>query len=321
MAASVLTLTANPALDAAAVAEGVRPEVKLRLSELRRDPGGGGINVARAASRLGARTRAVFPAGGSRGRRLTELLEGEGVDCVAVSIADSIRENLTVTDRRDNAQYRFGMPGPRLNGDEVAALWAAALARVAAGGLVVASGSLPAGVDDEFYARLSREVRLRDGRMIVDASGDALRAAAAEGVYLLKPNLKELASLVGSAGLEDPDIRRAARRLVEEGAADLVVVSLGSGGAVAYSDETALRIASPTVEVDSRIGAGDSMVAGICYGLNQGMAISEALRWGVAAGTAAVMTPGTELCRADDVRRILPEVRAGGWNSPDRRGI
>lgn len=304
----IITLTMNPAIDTSAHCDRVRHDVKLRLERIRRDPGGGGINVSRAVGYIGGRSTAIFPAGGIEGDLLQDLLADEQLACEPIAIEDAIRENLTVGEDSTGEQYRFGMPGPDLSAEEAGAVTDRLAGLVEPDALVVASGSLPPGAPVDFYARVGRIAAEAGAKYIVDTSGEALAAAIDQGVYLIKPNLHELASLLGEDRLEEPQIREAATAFVSRGQAEHVVVSLGSGGAYLVNEAGVTRHAAPTVAVNSRIGAGDSMIGGIAYALAQGMEVDEAVRWGVAAGAAAVMTPGTELCRGDDVRRLLIEV-------------
>ena len=221
-----------------------------------------------------------------------------------------------MVEESSDKQYRFGMPGPELSADELGQFEAAVREAMQSGAWIIGSGSLPPGVPTDFYAKLSARARENDCRFVVDTSGDALAAAVHEGAFLIKPNLRELASLVGADKLEDPDIREAARELVGRGTIENVVVSLGSAGALLVTSDGISRFSAPTVSVSSRIGAGDSMIGGIVGALARGSAMVEAVRWGVAAGAAAVMTPGTELCRGDDV--ATPARRGAGERGSGR---
>jgi 6-phosphofructokinase 2 len=173
---------------------------------------------------------------------------------------------------------------------------------------VVVSGSLPPGVPDDFYAQVVRRERERGARVVVDSAGVPLRLAAREGAYLLKPNLRELESVVGRELLTEGDQEAAAREVLAHGPNDVVVVSLGAGGALLATRAATIRFRAPTVRIQSRVGAGDSMVAGIVHGLVRGDAIEAAMRLGIAAGAAAVMTPGSHLCRREDVERLVAEL-------------
>ncbi|MEX2465702.1 MAG: 1-phosphofructokinase family hexose kinase [Gemmatimonadota bacterium] len=305
----IAVLTMNPAVDVSARVPRVEPEVKIRTERPRRDPGGGGVNVSRALKRMGVDAPSYFPAGGPAGDLLEQLLEGEGVSTVRIPIDDATRESFTFDEEDGDRQYRFVMPGPELREDEcetVLELLAEADPRPS---WLVASGSLPPGVPSDFYARLARHAREHDARLVLDTSGPALREALEEGVYLVKPNARELGEAVGRDIGDEGEQEEAARALLENGAAEIVVVSLGPSGALAVTKDSCMRIRSPSVRPRSRVGAGDSTVAGIVRGLARGDDLASAVKLGVAAGAAAVMTPGTELCEAAEVERLYQQLR------------
>lgn len=308
---AVATITVNPAIDKSTRVERVAPDRKLRCGEPRRDPGGGGVNVARVLKRLGEEAPAVYPAGGPTGEILGELLAREDVPQRPVPSGEWTRENLTVLETSTGQQYRFGMPGPELAGEEwrgcLDALWELSPPPE----YVVASGSLPPGVPEDFYGRLASQARKREIRLVVDSSGEPLRRAADAGVYLLKPNLSELADLSGRMPHGEGEQERMTRSLVEEGKAEVVVLSLGAAGAMLVTREGVERMRSPTVRIDSRVGAGDSMVAGIVFGLARDWDLRSAVRHGVAAGAAAVTTPATELSRHEDVTELFEQLADG----------
>lgn len=309
MGATIRTLTMNPAIDLSVTVDQVAAEKKLRCRDPRRDPGGGGINVARAVVRLGGEARAVFAAGGSSGALLSRLLEGESVPADPVEVDDFTRENLVVSEERSDRQFRFIMPGPELTEEEQDRLAAAALN--ATPDYLVASGSLPPGVPTDFYARLARTARDQGTQLVLDTSGEALSEGAGSGVFLLKPNLRELGQLVGREVSEDPAQEEAALELIANNRAQIVVVSLGAAGVLLVSGDRSERIHAPTVPIRSRVGAGDSTVAGIVRALARGDDVATAVRYGVAAGAAAVMTPGTELCRREDTDRLFHRLTGG----------
>ncbi len=300
----ILTLTVNPALDISTATEQVLSGHKLRCGSSRVDPGGGGVNVARVVQRLGGRPLAIYTVGGAVGEAYRRLIEAERVPSLAVPIAGSTRENFTVDETGSGKQFRFVLEGPELTEPE----WRSCLDRVAesmpVGGYVVASGSLPPGVPEDFYARVARLARECGARCVVDTSGPPLAHALAEGVFLIKPSRRELGAHVG-ATLDTPESQvQAAESLVAAGAAEHVALTLGGQGAVLASQSGALRLPVPSVQVRSTVGAGDSFLAAFVLRLAQGHVIGRAFRAAVAAGTAAVMTPATELCHRDDVERL-----------------
>ena len=314
---AILTVTMNPALDLSIETARVRPERKLRCAAPRRDPGGGGINVARVLGRLGLDCTALYPAGGPTGALLGDRLAAEGVRGHAIPIAGTTRENVTVRETDTGQQYRFVVPGPALDPAE----HRACLAAVSTGGgldWLVASGSLPPDAPADLYRDIALAGIERGARIVLDSAGPALDRALGSGIWLVKPNLRELSELLGRA-LEDEDeaaLGAAARGLAAEGAAEVVALSLGHRGALVATRDLCLHAPAITVAVESAVGAGDSFVAGMVWRLAGGAGLREAFAAGVAAGTAALLTPGTELCRAADVERLLPLVRLRDLTPP-----
>jgi 6-phosphofructokinase 2 len=306
----IVTMTFNPALDTSTSIHHVVPEKKLRCNPPRHDPGGGGVNVARAVHRLGGDALAVFTQGGPLGRLLVELLEKEDVPRRSISIEGFTRESFTVRDETSGQQYRFSLPGPELSEAEYERCFAVLEELDPKPDYVVASGSLTPGAPRDGYVRLARLVREWGGRFILDSSGEEFTRAVNEaGVYLLKPNMRELKQLMGEEIQSEQHQEEAAQALVNSGKAEVVVVSLGAAGALFVTKDEMARIRAPTVNIQSKIGAGDSMVGGIALGLARDMTTREAARFGVAVGSATVMTAGTELCRRKDAERLFERMR------------
>jgi 6-phosphofructokinase 2 len=304
---TVLTVTLNPCIDKTFTVDRVVPERKLSAGDVRRFPGGGGINVARAICRLGGDAHALWASGGSVGEDLATLLEDECVAHTPVAIRAGIRENLIIRDTSTDQQYRFGMPGPEIVEDERQDWLRRVREHGASARYVVLSGSLPDGVPLDWYGELIRAVP-EDVPVVVDTKRAALGRALEVGVHLIKPNVHELEELVARELCGDDDIAAAARELIARRAVAVVVVSLGRGGALVVTERSAERLSAPSVPKRSKVGAGDSMVGGLVNALARGCSLAEAARWGVAAGAAAVMTEGTELCRREDTERLLGRV-------------
>lgn len=305
----MLCLTMNPSVDLATETERVVPTHKLRCGDTLHDAGGGGVNVARVLTRLGGHCVSVCPTGGSSGQWLQRRMREEGLDSVFLPIADETRVSFTVHEHSTGAEFRFVMPGPHLSEAE----WMAALAQVQGlqpfPAIVVASGSLPPGAPADFYARLARLCRAQGARMVLDTSGPSLAAALAEGVYLFKPNLKELAELVGRS-LETPEQwQAAAQQLVREGRTEVVALTLGHLGALLVTRDAVWSAPPLDVPVASAVGAGDSFVGGLVWALQQGQPLEQAFGWGIAAGTATLLGAGTALCRPEDIVRLHGLVR------------
>ncbi len=302
---AVTTLTMNPALDMAASVVELIPDRKLRSTSRRYYPGGGGINVARAICRHGGAARAILPVGGPAGERLTALLEEEGIDYHGVAVAADTRENFVLHVESADDLYHVVMPGPRLEARDAEECLQACYQPPPAPEYMVASGSLPPGVDDEFYARVARLARHHDARLILDTSGPPLQAALQEAVYLIKLNRQEFADLADEELADDEAARRdQVRTLAACSNAEVVVVTLGSEGSLLAAPGVQIRIRPPAVEGVSPVGAGDSFVGLLTLKLAQDKSLQEALSYGVAAAAAAVLTRGTELFHSDDIERL-----------------
>ena len=279
------------------------PEKKLSCSQPQLEPGGGGINVARAIRKLGGEATAVFPSGGYTGKYFNHLLEEEKIDAVIIETVNETRENIIVLDESANNQYRFGMPGTFLHPQE----WLQCLKKVEAMndvGFLVASGSLPPGVPVDVFASLAKIARKMNAKFIVDTSGEPLIHAIDEGVYLLKPNLGELATLAGIKEIPMNAVGNIAKEIIEKGKCEVMVISMGAKGAMLVTHDGSEVFSPPVVERKSTVGAGDSMVAGIVFYLSSGKSLADAVRYGVACGTAATMNPGTALCKKEDADRL-----------------
>lgn len=302
---TIVTMTMNPAIDKSSSVGHVLAERKLYCKPPRFDPGGGGVNVCRAIKKLGGESMLLYPTGGLTGERLQQLLDQEGLDQRPFPIKGMTRESLVILEESTGRQYRFGMPGPEFQEKE----WERSLNALSAveppPDYLVASGSLPPGVPTDFYARVARIGKDRKAKVIIDVSGEALEEALNEGVYLIKPNVREFRELVGEDVKEESQIKAEAQKMVESGRCEVLVISLGAAGALAVSKEFVEHILPPTVPIISKVGAGDSMVAGIVLALARGKPLRESVLFGVATGAAAVMTPGTELCRREDAERLF----------------
>lgn len=305
----IITLTINPAIDIFVNVDHVEPTRKMRCSAPKRDPGGGGINVARVAHRLGADVAAIYPAGGALGKLLQRLLEREGIASLATPSHVETRENFTAYESGSGAQYSFVLPGSRLHPAE----WQACLDKLtslpARPKFVVASGSVPPGVPDDFFARAVRIAKATGAKTVVDTSRAALAAVLKEGVSLIKPNLIELSDFVGARLDTESDRVAACRTLTAGGQAEAVALTLGDQGALLVTATKAWRAGAMTHNVISTVGAGDSFLGGMVATLAAGLPIEHAFRVAVAAGGGAVMSAGTELSREADVQRLLPEVQ------------
>ena len=299
----------NPAIDKSAVMQRLEPDIKLRCQEPVFTPGGGGINVARAIHNLGSEAKALYPGGGPTGDMLEQLLEKAGIPQYRIKTKNWTRENVSIVEETTNDQYRFEMPGAVLNEYESAQLSDTVLKESQSADYLVASGSLPPGISADFYAQLSKKIPKSNLKLIVDTSGEPLKKLKACGVFLLKPNLREFREYTGLELLSEEDQKRAAKELVDNGTCEVLVLSLGADGILLVTKDFQVRFRSPKVAIKSRIGAGDSTVAGIVLGLTRNMDLKEAVMFGIACGASTVSQPGNELCQKDDVERIYKHMK------------
>ena len=303
----IVTLTLNPTIDGSASAEAIRPLRKIRTTDECYQAGGGGINVARVIHELGGAAHAIYLVGGPTGRILNELLASTGISAQPITIAGTTRIAHTVFERVSGMEYRFVPEGPRISGDE----WKACLEALDSLDFdyVVVSGSLPCGFSDDAYHDVIETAARKGARIVLDTSGPALRATLDKGVFLVKPSLGEFEGLIGRK-LPDPDAQKAAaRELIKAGNAEVVAITCGHEGAMIVSEDAAWRVEAPLVTARTAVGAGDSFLAAVTLALGQGKSLQHSLISGVAAGTAAVISPGAELCRSQDFERLYATLR------------
>ena len=295
MEKKIITLTFSPCIDKSTTVPSLVPEKKLRCTEPKLDPGGGGLNVARAIKKLGGEATAIYPSGGYTGKYLNHLVEKEDIPTIIIETDQETRENIIVFDVSGNKQYRFGFPGTPLSERDLNECMLA-IKDLDSLEYIVVSGSLPPGVSSSVYKLLSDIATKSNAKLVVDAPGEYLNEVVRAGVYMIKPNIGELAGMVNKERIEFEEIPSIARDIISKNNCEIIVVSLGKNGAMLFTKDESYAVQAPVVERLSTVGAGDSMVAGIVYSLSSGLSLFQALQYGVASGTAATLRPGTELC-------------------------
>lgn len=306
----IVTLTPSPAIDVSTSVDRISPFTKLRCASPTRDPGGGGINVARVIKRLGGDVTAIYPAGGAIGQLLCALMEREVVSSLSVPSSEETREDITIFEQETGQQYRFVMPGARLDEKEWQQCLSSLTLTKTKPDFVVASGSLPQGVPEDFYGRIVRAAKVFNAKVVVDTSGPSLKAALQEGVYLIKPNLREFRELTGLTTNEEAAFIETGRNLIARGLTEFIALTMGPQGAILISNRQVWRAKGLAIKPVSVVGAGDSFLGALVWSLAQNGRLDDALRYGVAAGSAATLNPGTELCKVDDIGILLPQVCA-----------
>jgi 6-phosphofructokinase 2 len=306
---TILTVTLNPALDLETRAPALVPGHKLRCAPPRIDPGGGGINVARAIHVLGGEAKAAVAVGGPVGAGLLERMISAGHSVAALPAPGETRQNLSVIEESTGAQYRFIFPGPQWTQADLDAAKAVLLPLVAPGDLVVLSGSVPPGLAPSAMTDLARTLRDAGGRVVADTSGAALAdlASAGLGLTVLRMDMAEAEDLLGRKLATAKDTADAGSDLVASGAADIAILARGAEGSILATATERWFAPAADVPVVSVTGAGDSFVAGATLALSRGMPLPDVLCWGACAASAAVTTEATQLCDPVIFRTILAD--------------
>ena len=300
----IVTLTLNPSLDRTVEVPFLERGSVIRTLDGHVDPGGKGVNVARALLANGVEARAILPVGGRVGRQVVELLEAEGVVMTSVEVGAETRSNLTLSEP-DGTVTKLNEAGGALTDAEIERLADAVLLTAGAADWVVASGSLPPATPTDVYARLVTRLAPYGIKLAVDTSGPALAQAVAAGAALVKPNREELSEAVGWEVWSLAEAVKAAESLRDEGA-QAVLVSLGPDGAVLVDDEGAVHGQCRVDIPRSSVGAGDCLLAGfLAAGADGEHALATALQW----AAAAVELPGSHMPTPADIDGRLPVIR------------
>ncbi len=303
----IVTITLNPAIDKSTVVDEMKPEKKLKCNNPKFEPGGGGVNISRVLQRLNNKATTIYFEGGYSGKFFTQLIKIEKIEKIAIEIKNNTRENFIVFDQKNNLQYRFGMPGPKIH-DKEALILMKTIEQLENVDYLIVSGSMPIGIDDDFIQKIAKIAQNKKAKFIVDTSGDSLKKCLKENVFLIKPNLNELAYIAGLNEISIQEIPKVTKQIIARGKCEAICVSLGAKGAMLITKENAYNIVPPKVNAMSTVGAGDSMLAGIVHKLSMGEDLLSAAKYGVSCGTAATLNPGTELCHLTDAEIIYKQI-------------
>lgn len=304
----IYTITVNPSIDQHITIKKLVKDDAIRATSMYRDPGGKGINVSRVVKELGGKTKAFGIVGGCAGYMLRDLLDRGKVDFEYIEIIGETRINVIITDLSDNTQTRISMAGPdmckRTHNDFIKLLdrvnprpsyW-------------VLGGSLLQNSPRDTYKKIIEHLK-KNEKCVLDADGEALESGIKASPFLIKPNEYELERLLGKKIKDEKTIAKEAMILCAHHGIQVIIVSLGSRGAILVTKDYAFTLIPPRVEVRSKVGAGDSVIGGFLVSLERKSSLLDAARYGVAAGTAAVITAGTKLCVRKDVDRIFKMVK------------
>jgi 1-phosphofructokinase family hexose kinase len=302
----IVTLTMNPAIDRNVTADRLVFEDRAYIVATEEGAGGRGINASCVIDAFGGKTRVIAPYGGKSGRRLKEMLGRCRFPVDLVRIRDEIRTNLAISDRH-GLTVKLNELGPRLEEDELARLEKTVAARLPGASWLMLCGSLPPGVRGDFYARLIELARSRGVKTMLDTDGEALAAGLEAGPTVVTPNQQEAERLLGRALLTRTHFMEAAERIRKQGA-ESVVLSLGSRGAVGWHEERLYEASPPRVDAVCPIGSGDALAAAFVWAMSRTPDFPDALRWGVAAGTASARLPGLKFASLEQTRAVYQQV-------------
>lgn len=301
------TLTLNPALDKTVVIPQFQVNSVNRISSVRLDPGGKGINVSKVLQEMGGSSRATALLGGSTGQMILEMLQRQGVDVDCVNVPGQTRTNLKVIDPVLKTNTDINEPGVALTAEERERVFAHFTAQLNPGDIVVLAGSVPAGVPETVYAEYITACHKVGAKAFLDADSALFSEGIQAKPYLVKPNQDELGRFVGHPLRSLQEIKAAAACLVDFGIRK-VVVSLGAEGALYMTNDVCLYAPALSVPVGSTVGAGDSVVAALALAEEQKMSDKETLRLAVATGAANVMCSGTQAADRQQIEALLPRV-------------
>lgn len=304
----IYTVTLNPALDKTVEIPGMALDTVNRVTSMRTDPGGKGINVSKVIAKLGGESCAVGILGGESGRTLLAALEREGLRTHFRFVEGQTRTNLKIIDRALHTNTDINEPGLTVSPADLDALLRDLLGMVREGDIVVLAGSLPQGAPQDTYRVWTAACREKGARVCLDADGVLLAEGLKAAPYLIKPNEDELSRLVGHRFTDTDELIAEGRRLLK-GGVTRVVISLGERGALYLRGNEVLYAEGLSVPVGSTVGAGDSVVAALAYADSLGMSDEDAVRLSTATGAANVMCSGTQPAEWEAVEKLLPQVK------------
>lgn len=304
----IYTVTLNPAMDKTVEIPSLTVDSVNRITAMRTDPGGKGINVSKVIHKLGGTSTAVGILGGSTGRAIQQALRELGLQTAFQFVEGETRTNLKVIDPVNHTNTDINEPGVTLSEEILNGLLEELLTKLCAGDLVVLSGSLPKGSPRDTYAVWVKACRQAGAKVILDADGELLREGLAASPYMVKPNNHELSGLLGRT-LETPEeLEAAARELMKKYAVEKVVVSMGGDGALYVTERETIYAEGLKVPVGSTVGAGDSVVASLAVAEEAGMRLEETVRLSMATGAANVMCSGTQAAEYSVIEKLIPRV-------------
>lgn len=303
----ILTLTINPAIDHNVMADRLVFEDRAYILSTSESPGGRGINASCVIHSFGGETLAICPTGGEAGRKFQKLLCGCGYKVEHVPVEAELRTNLTITDKQ-GLTVKLNHPGPTLRKDELERVEQAVVARLPGASWLMICGSLPPGVPPPFYSKLLKVARRHGVKTLLDTDGEALIEGVEADPTVIAPNQQEAERLLNTALITRNHFIDAARRIRKMGA-ESAILSLGSRGAIGATAKQTLEVTPPRIDAVCPIGSGDALAAAFVWAMERKPDFADALRWGVAAGTASALLPGLKFANLDQTKEVYTRVQ------------
>lgn len=304
----IYTVTLNPAIDKTVVIENFSAGMVNRVTSVREDAGGKGINVSKCLKKLGQDSVAAMILAGDTGRRLEKMLGVLEIPVLPVWAAGENRTNLKIIDPVKKENTDINEPGPVVTQELLQNLREALREQVKQGDILVLSGSLPAGADRSLYEQWTAYFREKGVCVYLDADGEPMRSGMKSLPYLIKPNNDELAALMGKPALPQEEMIAEGKRLLGTGIAE-IVISLGGDGALFISADGCWKAEGLDVPVKSTVGAGDSVVAAMAFGQVRNLPREAKIKLAVAMGAASVMQSGTQPPESQLVWKLAQQVK------------
>ena len=301
----ITTLTLNPTMDTTLYVNELIPDDSNRVVKVQKDPGGKGLNVSRMLHKLGKKVTTITLLGGHTGDEINDLLRAEGLYPFVIQLCCDTRNNITISKLDSYNQTRFNQKGPEVTPGEYASLLSMVEQLGDNADIMVVSGSLPPGVRVDAYKEIINLLRKANPniKVILDADKDVLKHGLEACPYMIKPNTHEAGRLLGRSIVSKDDQIQALKDMQQMGA-EVVVMSRGADGVIGYDGNEIVEVAPLKVDVKSTVGAGDALVAGMCYAMEQGLSFAEQLEMGVLVSAAKVTTEGTGVCGWDEVNAL-----------------
>lgn len=302
----LVTVTLNPAIDRTITADRLAFEDRGYILARGESAGGRGLNASQVIHSFGAATFAIMPSGGTAGSRFEQLISGFGFPCEVIPVSQNMRSNLIITDQH-GLTVKLNEPGPSLTEEELDRIESAVRGRIWGAAWLLLCGSLPPGAPSSFYRRLVRIGLEHGAKVLLDTDSDALADGLHEAPTAVTPNLQEASRLLNRALITRAHLKTAAQRILSMGAESLIL-SLGSRGAIGARGDTIFEVVPPRIQAVCPIGAGDALNAAFVWAMAQGMGFVDAVKWGVAAGTASAKLPGLQFATLEQTREVLEQV-------------